>query len=496
MKYAFLFCLILNSLSYAQQYDNNVIIRYGFGGSNSTKLSFNNDSLYVDTNFICNNLPVCNTLLSMSDANGDFIFYTNGIYVHNANCQKINSADTNKLNPGLYTNLWEPCGLDFMRSMLSLPHTDSSNLYYLFHTSADFNNGGWGELFYYTLIDMADASGYIRAKNQIMLSAPDSFAAHSFPVATKHANGKDWWLVIPAVSHQRAFYSFLIKGDSIIRQPTQVMADTFVHSGIAKEFTFNHKGDKLIYFGYRNQLQIYDFNRCTGAISLAANIFVEDTTANRDLLYGGAAVSANDRFLYLGTKWHILQYDLEAVDIAASKEIVATYNNWNVMHQFGFPRLAAMPDGKIYGHFDPSYLHVIDSPNLKGMACNVRQRAIYVGQYLGWNDVLVTYPNYRLGADTSCWQGTAVHSVAERANDIILYPNPARTVIYLQSDLAMGENTKIFIYNQLGQLLKTVIVENASTLLEINVADLPNGAYTVRIDSKLTTVSMQFSIDR
>jgi Secretion system C-terminal sorting domain len=507
MKYAFLFCLMLNNLIYAQHHDNNTIMggwtNYPFF-SQTSNLSFDNNTLQVDTNFICNNLPISLTSLSMSDANGDLLFYTNGIYVHNANCQKINSADTNKLNPGYFSNQDESYGYNFMRSTLSLPHTDSSNLYYLFHTSYDTagistNYLGLAQHFYYTLIDMADVSGYIRKKNRVLLSMPDSFPTSSFPVATKHANGKDWWLIIPTITYQKAFHSFLIKGDSIIRQPMQVMADTFITRNweiIAREFTFNHKGDKLIHFGYKNQLQIYNFNRCTGSISLANDIFVDDTTVNSNMYYGAAAVSANDRFLYLGTKWHILQYDLEAVDIAASKEIVATYNNWIAPYNSGFPRLSSMPDGKIYGNSDFSYLHVIDSPNLKGLACNVRQRAIYTGQYTSWNGVLSIYPNYRLGADTSCWLGTAVHSVAGGTNDVILYPNPARTVIYLQSDLAIGENTKIFIYNQLGQLLKTVIVENASTLLEINVADLPNGAYTVRIDSKPTTVSMQFSIDR
>jgi Secretion system C-terminal sorting domain len=503
MKYIFLFLLILSNLLYAQQYDNNVIIRYGYGASNSTKLSFNNSTLQVDTNFVCNNLPVCGTLFSMSDANGDLLFYTNGIYVHNANCQKINSADTNKLNPGYMSNQDEHYGYNLIRSVLSLPHTDSSNLYYLFHTSYDTagistNNLGLAQHFYYTLIDMADASGYIRKKNQVMLSAIDSFAASSFPVATKHANGKDWWLIIPVVpaaSRQKAFHSFLIKGDSIIRQPTQVTADTFISNIQNGEFIFNHKGDKLIRFGYRNQLQIYDFNRCTGAISLVNDIFVEDTTANRNLLYGGAAISANDRFLYLGTKWHILQYDLEATDIAASKEIVATYSNWNVPYQFGFPCLAAMPDGKIYGHSDFSYLHVIDSPNIKGVACNVRQRAIYLGQYAAWNDVLVTYPNYRLGADTSCWLGTnTTETIAE--NSIILYPNPANTEITLYTSDVLAENTKITVYNNLGQIVKTQIVNNETNNLLIDIQTLPNGIYTIQVSSETNPIVKQFVVIR
>jgi Secretion system C-terminal sorting domain len=505
MKYLVFFMLCFYAImAKAQRHDNNVVIQYG--GSDATNLSFDNNILQVDTNFVCNNLPTTGTLLSMSDANGFFLFYTNGIYVHNANCQKINSADTNKLNPGYWSNQAESAGLNLIRSVLSLPHTDSSNLYYLFHTSADTagistNNLALAQHFYYTLIDMADPSGYIRKKNQVLLSMPDSFPVGSFPVATKHANGKDWWLIIPTITYQKAFHSFLIKGDSVIRQPTQVMADTFIDRSLQlanREFTFNHKGDKLIHFCYKNQLQIYDFNRCTGAISLAADIFVEDTTINSNMYYGGAAVSPNDRFLYLGTKWHLLQYDLEAPDISASKEIVATYNGipyWNPTLPSGFSRLVTMPDGKIYGESNSPYLHVIDSPNIKGVACNVRQMAIYTGQYGAGYDVLVTYPNYRLGADTSCWVGTnTTETIAE--NSVILYPNPANTEITLYTSDVLAENTKITVYNSLGQIVKMQLISNETNTLLVDVQTLPNGIYTLQVNSETNPIVKQFIIVR
>lgn len=79
----------------------------------------------------------------------------------------------------------------------------------------------------------------------------------------------------------------------------------------------------------------------------------------------------------------IFQYDLEALDIAASKTLVAAYDGFVSVNQTDFYKSQLAPDGKIYfNSFGPVYyLHVIEHPDSAGLACEVRQHAIDLPNY-------------------------------------------------------------------------------------------------------------------
>ena len=111
------------------------------------------------------------------------------------------------------------------------------------------------------------------------------------------------------------------------------------------------------------------------------------------------AIPPNSRFLYALNASYVFQYDLQATDIAASKTLVAEWDGYvyevSFATTFGVAQLG--PDGKIYicTAFSTPFLHVIEYPDRKGVACQVHQRAILLPSY---NDNSIpNHPNYHLG---------------------------------------------------------------------------------------------------
>ncbi|MDD3281168.1 MAG: T9SS type A sorting domain-containing protein [Bacteroidales bacterium] len=70
------------------------------------------------------------------------------------------------------------------------------------------------------------------------------------------------------------------------------------------------------------------------------------------------------------------------------------------------------------------------------------------------------------------------NSITEIAdNKIKTYPNPVKENLYIEN----AENSNIYVYNTLGKLLKKV--QHVSKTTEINVSDLSNGMYVIKIQN-------------
>ena len=67
-------------------------------------------------------------------------------------------------------------------------------------------------------------------------------------------------------------------------------------------------------------LDIFDFDRCTGLFSDPVNITIDDSNS-----LGGLAFSPNSRFLYVSSVLDVYQYDTEASDIASSMAVSYTH---------------------------------------------------------------------------------------------------------------------------------------------------------------------------
>ena len=70
-----------------------------------------------------------------------------------------------------------------------------------------------------------------------------------------------------------------------------------------------------------------------------------------------------------------------------------------------------------------------------------------------------------------------------KKNDIAIFPNPAKDTISITGIENFNSKIKIEIYNESGQFIKRVAVNNKQLGMEYNVSDLKNGIYFFRISS-------------
>ncbi len=138
-------------------------------------------------------------------------------------------------------------------------------------------------------------------------------------------------------------------------------------------------------------------------------------------------------------------------------------------------------------NFD-NVLHVIEKPDLKGLACEVNQHGVQLPTYNAFS--LPHFPNYRLEAlegspcDTLEEMNTSIYE--KRGNQeqkISIYPNPANSAIYLKKEANTDAHVKqVSLFNALGHRVKFwKWVEEGQALA---VADLNAGIYFYIIQSE------------
>jgi hypothetical protein len=429
-------------------------------------------------NFSSNNQFVFDTTIklgfhhtnaSINRTNGELLFYSNGKQVANRNHDIMPNGDS-LYN---YQSQWDLyfTGNTTPQGALILPFPGDTNLFYLFHVSHNYS----GILtppqhLFYSVIDMRlnNGLGDLILKNQVVLS--DSLWT-GFLTATRHANGRDWWLISNRFRTNH-FYSILFSpsGFQIFEQDcgpslfTQNVGST----------NFSPNGEYFAYYDWYHDLQLYHFDRCTGQLSNLVQITIDDTAS-----CGGFAFSPNSRFGYITSCKYVYQIDLQATDIAASRIKVAS-NDYFVDPEFGWqvsfylPVLA--PDNKIYiiGSNSVKYLHTIESPDFLGLGCNVQQHNIL----LPTANVL-TIPNrvnFNLGPIT----GSACDSLMTVKEEVIqnihtrFFPNPFNSELQIVN-FDEANNSKLIIYNAIGMVVFDEKLVSKNTTVDLS--SLSQGIY-------------------
>jgi hypothetical protein len=224
-------------------------------------------------------------------------------------------------------------------------------------------------------------------------------------------------------------------------------------------------------------LVIFDFDRCDGVLRNPYRMHF-DTAA-----FMGAAISPNSRFLYFANGWRVIQYDLESFDIKSSETTVAIWDYFSEMGlPTGFYLMQLGPDGKIYisSSGATSWMHYIDKPNEKGLACDVRQRGIKLPTYNAWT--MPNHPNYRLGAlkGSPC---DTLHSIAVKEKgaslQATLFPNPASEQVTIKWQNDEGEAYEVIIIDAVGRLVQRQELHASS--LTLDTSSWANGLYYVQI---------------
>ena len=404
MRYTFTFLIILSFGITAKSQKHDAVWMLGYSSNpeliyfGGTVIDFNTTPADIYYEYRDMNLRQVNA--SICDTAGNLLFYTNGIYIANA----LNEPMENGMGlaagpegiPGQGTY-----GYILTQGGIILPMPEHENLYFLLHAdkhlTTDQTSLQSSNLFY-SIVDMTlqGGLGEVVTKNITLLSDDLDMGRLT---ATRHANGRDWWLLSRSYGTNR-YHRILLELDGISVVGQQFVGDPIPSNSIGQS-VFSPDGSKYASVhltggaGDPIYVSIFDFDRCSGELSHPVQFTYADSATA-----GGIAISPNNRFLYVSSRRYVYQYDLHASDIEASKITVAVYDGFtdpistNARTTFYLAQMA--PDGKIYLNCSNSvrYLHVINEPDSLGLACDFCQHCIELPTLNAFS--LPNFPNYRL----------------------------------------------------------------------------------------------------
>ncbi len=297
----------------------------------------------------------------------------------------------------------------FIQQSVILPKKD--NQYYIFYkgmTNQAYDDyyaqvGDWNlDMFLNHIVDMDanNGKGKVMVKDNILMSSA-RLSGNSLS-ATRHANGRDWWLILPH-REKDLLYTFRVTPDTIMLPITQDMGGADFIANNWGQSNFSMDGSLYAHAHYNDSIEVNNFDRCTGLMSnikrIASpkdTIYYYDPIFEKDtftLVSAGTGVcfSPNNQFLYIVSPYTVWQYEL------ASNEIVNMRTD-SVFNWAQYVTAYNAPDGRIYfGNWNgtnPS-LSYIEYPNMKGIDANFCQFCLNT---VNSTSAPPNMPNFELGA--------------------------------------------------------------------------------------------------
>jgi len=404
---------------------------------------------------------------TISDSNGQLLFYSNGTSVLNANHVFMQNGSAVL---GGNTNT--------MTQNIIIPKPGSSSIYYLFSPQVQAFQGPGGVL--YCVIDMSLAGGLgaVTSYGNILRDTVGRRCSEKL-TAVKHTNGLDTWLI----GHDyfsNNFFSYLITSTGINSVPVEtsvglVMTDPInqSHYDAIGELKASPDRNKLGFTThYTSVAAVFDFNNSTGIVSNPVELKVTNGGSwtqsygvsfshDNSKFYVAATTYISNNFLY-----HIDQFDLtgtwDSLTINSSRTIITVPSRPY--------SLKLGPDKKIYvaKSTGTNHLGIINYPDLGGVACNYVDQGVYLNGLdatWGLNNLMEMF-------DT-CSQ-VMIESV--NSNRISFYPNPTNEKFFVESPTC--EKLQLQIFDPEGRvcLTQTVIGKTA-----IDASVLAEGVYTLSI---------------
>lgn len=294
---------------------------------------------------------------TISDSEGNLLFYTQGITVYNRNHQVMQNGSGLTSNPSN------------TQAAVIVPYPGHANLYYIF-TPVPYN---------YSIVDMTLDNGngaIIADKKNILLQTQSSEKIS----AVYAANQKDIWLVTCA-SDQKYFSAYLITENGISHQPVRSDFSNMGLSSFSGYFGYmkiSPDGKHLVTADFSSQFHLFDFDTRTGMVSNLRRI-VPPTSLGGFGSYG-IEFSPDGKLVYVAD--HRGSHSVNQFDIS-SGDITEIQNSQVVLPTNANVALGALqlgPDGKMYlGRENSPYLGVINFPNVKGAGCDLVPNGVFLG---------------------------------------------------------------------------------------------------------------------
>lgn len=463
-------------------YQNNTGSQY-FGGTDIIVQP--DSSLSYEANPRIMNIRQAFTCIA--DERGELLFYSNGYQVANGNHDTLENS---RLYHDELITVNDAFGYQMHQTLLMLPYIGDSNKAYLFHTTLHDDNGltilGWN--MYCTILDKSlnhGAGGIVSANIPIL----EDKLAQSGLTAVQHANGRDWWLVMPT-EYADEYYTILVAKDTIYPPVLQKVTGLQHVMAVTGNSVFTREGTKYARHEWYNTHSIYvmDFDRCTGLFSNAQSWQVDDMGG------GGLAFSPNGKLLYSQEKGvELYQYRIDTTDIPSSKRLIA-YDNGSGGFFSGFSFGNLLCDNKVYYTSNTRYLSVIHYPDKRGDSCMVVQNEITLPTVNG--HTVPNYPNFYLGA----LQGSGCDTITTAINqpvvkqNIQVFPNPTSgEITFLLSD-KLSHSGKLSLRNVLGQqVYETTLKEDTQEYI-FDTKILAQGVFFYEIETGKNTFTGKFIV--
>jgi hypothetical protein len=421
----------------------------------------------------------------ISNGGGTLQFYSNGCLVMTAQHELMENGDG--INEGPIANyycddlgLGYPCG----NCVLAMPMPGETSKYILLHRRAD--NSTLSKDFLFTRIDMSKNNGLgaVTSKNEVVLQ--DTFSG--FLTAVRHGNGRDWWVMLHKNRSNRSL-CYLLDPAGLHDPIIQHLGQKWNYQDWAGQSVFSPDGSKYARANPYNGLTIFDFDRCSGTLSNPLVIGLAADSASAC----GVAFSLNSRFLYLSTGTKLFQFDMQAADIAASKQLIGVYDGFLAPFPTTFYQQRLAPDGKIYmsATNGVNFFHVINNPNEPGIECDFIQHGIQLKSYHSFN--APNFPYFRLydlpgsPCDTLGINGGPVsageHVGAEKTFAFTVSPNPASEQLSIQTTNGepAQQDFQITLSNPLGQIIHRELLPKGASAHQMNLRSLPGGLYLLTV---------------
>lgn len=342
---------------------------------------------------------------TVSDAEGNLIFYTNCHQIANRKNQIMEGGDSiNFAYPAEEGRKFRSGGI-YPQGAIALPRPGNPEEYILLHISeGSIPEDPFiiGSHLLYSKINMNlnNGDGVVVEKNQIVIA--DTLQINGL-LTTRHANGRDWWLLVFEAISAR-YYRVLVsdQGVSVVGQgetDTPIYPDLGV-GGFSPDGT-KYVVTPLDFQAETFSLELFDFDRCTGLLSNHKRVEYLSNPQDFDFPYFEQAFSScfspNSRFLYFNRLTKLYQLDMQDPELKVEKiadfdGFLPRYFFYNV---FGYTGL--FPDGLIYmtPAMPTEYYHVIRQPNEPGRASHFKQHSLVAYGASGYS--MPNHPNYRLG---------------------------------------------------------------------------------------------------
>jgi len=287
-------------------------------------------------------------VLSMSDAAGNLLFYSDGIWLWNASHAQMNSTVLTGHNSSA-------------QSGIVIPYPGQANKYIVFTIGMyDTNNLS------YTIVDMTlnGGLGGITEQNTQLTGALGTLCESVS--AVRHANGTDYWIVAPGKGAGTAssmnVWSVTSAGVQIACIASyQLPANTVASPGANGYLRFSTDGTRFAWVEHASDKVFFgQFNPSTGVCS---NI----KYYNGSTLEYGVEFSPDGKILYVSreTNFTMRVYKFDDLLAAADPNLV-TYKS-ETFTGTGAVEVGALqtgPDGRIYGAlYTSTNLLVISNPN-------------------------------------------------------------------------------------------------------------------------------------